>query len=193
MLSPRDQARRRAQLRLLMVPIAVFVASVIAISEFTIGFTESGLVGFVMLVAMVSLGIGVFLNLIRKRWSRAKMQALCLFALLASLPIGLRISNHHTRAAMADSQPVIEALQAFRDDTGRYPNELSELVPSHLDAIDEVGVTLLRSESLGYFGPERPVSRDGRGTQDTYVLVLSVGGFGGLLYTSESSVWRRTD
>lgn len=125
MLSPRDQARRRAQLRLLMVPIAVFVASVIAISEFTIGFTESGLVGFVMLVVMVSLGIGVFLNLIRKRWSRAKMQALCLFALLASLPIGLRISNHHTRAAMADSQPVIEALQAFRDDTGRYPNELS--------------------------------------------------------------------
>lgn len=96
-LSPRDRARRQAALRWLILPVSVFLASVLASTELMIGLFEIAIVGLILLVGMAIFGIGLLLSLVAKRWSKAKTNGACLFVLLASLPLGSHLQAYHAR------------------------------------------------------------------------------------------------
>ena len=73
-------------------------------------------------------------------------------AVVCSVQASGYIDGCHERSAKRAALPIMLALEAYKGDAGRYPEELDELVPRYLESVKEAPVAFIRSLPYGY-GP----------------------------------------
>lgn len=97
-------------------------------------------------VLMVAIGIGIptvaIGRVFRGRWPIEASRRLAVTALMATLAL---VYVFQTDARIPDNAtPIVLALDAFYRETGRYPDSMDEIVPTHLRAIPTLKASIVQ-------------------------------------------------
>lgn len=140
---------------------------------------------FAIAVITIILGVPVLLvKLLKARKDRERVKLLVskagIYAVMIALIIGANIFNNIVAGRRAND--IITACEQFRAKTGRYPGQLSELVPDFLPTIPAAKYSLMGS-SFRYFARE-----------DSHALMyVAIPPYGRKYYVFEKRAWETVD
>lgn len=143
---------RAVLLRQIALACLLACVSVIANTELGHGFwsPETFVIAFVQLGSLAVFLVMLVVQLAKKRWIAARGYALFVLAFVVSIRISGRVDEHHERTAKQAAEPIMQALETYKADAGRYPEELGALVPRYLDSVGEAPVAFIRTLPYGY-------------------------------------------
>lgn len=150
------ELRRTRLVRQVLVALVLATVSVLANTELGHGFgsTETFVIAFAELGSFAAFLVMLVLHLAKKRWIAARGYALLIVAFVVSVRVSGQVDRHHERTAKQAALPIMQALETYKADAGRYPEELGALVPRYLDSVGEAPVAFIRSLPYGYGASE---------------------------------------
>lgn len=140
----------------------------------------SGIVSFVVLAAAVVIGIPsvFFWSAIKGFESRGFRRLAIVFVVPA---LTLAYVNHVDKQIPQNAMPLIQAIESFRLETGRYPESLEALIPNHLAIFPDVRRSVIQPLTTYRITDGKP-----------YLAIPSAMGdmFAQFEYNFETKVWK---
>lgn len=165
----------RTWLRTFLIATALFAFVVLGRLEFAFGFADTALWGLFCFAVFIALFVAILLSAVRKRWVACLCSAFVLLACIAAFYTGGLIQHNQVEQSKKVAEPVIAALEVYKTEHGRYPDQLQALVPGYLDAIPTLRL-----------GPLRYYTYD----EDQFILLFRGFAFlDAMYYSSDTGTW----
>ncbi len=146
---PRSSAPFWCSIGLVLAAVVFFVLDVFYLGLPLLGLLVSGvLIGVFAIAALVK-----WLRRNRSGAIRAGLRALIFLVCSASAFLACQ---YGVGVGSANAQAVAEAIRAYHDKAGQYPESLADLVPEYLESIPRAGIRWSRNEFRYNRAPEGP-------------------------------------
>lgn len=164
----------------IIIATALFAFVVVAQLEFCSDFIDTHLLESFCLALFAATLVAIVVGAARKRWGTALCSAFVLLSLVAAFYYtGPLIMHHQIKQSQELAVPIIAALEHYRTEHGRYPDQLHALVPGYVGAIPTPRLGLFSARPFGY------------GTESGDKFVLSFLAFASdvAIYESDTGTW----
>lgn len=148
--------------------------------DFAYGFVGAGLLGLSYLVILLLFASLLLTSIFRKRIKASLILLGHLAAILLSIDVSVALKSFKTQNTEKRGETIVSAIKKYRKAEGKYPNNLSELVPNYLDDVPKTDMGLLSFQSFRY-----TVERD----QDRYHIFFLRSGYLIGAYSPEDGTW----
>jgi hypothetical protein len=163
----------------IVIATTLFAFVVFGQLEFSFDFLDTGLWGLFCLALLVTTLVTILVRAARKRWGSCLRSAFVLLSLVAALFTGFLIQHHQVERSQELAEPIIAALEVYRTEHGRYPDQLQALVPGYVNAIPTPRLGLSTARPLDYSAF----------ADDTYLLFFPAFAFMDAMYSSDTGTW----
>ena len=137
-------------LRVVAATILATAALTLAHLELSFGFRASGLLGIVLVVALLAALVALGVAVSRRSGGAIVVASYAILGIVCSIILGSSIARAQRRHSFQRGDSIATALTAFHDEAHHYPGSLSELVPRHLEAVPARAMGVFRRMEFQY-------------------------------------------